>query len=60
MGQLISIYNHPNVNTKNLSEEERELMQDIWHNEDEINKINGVELFNMELFEYELEERRLG
>jgi len=55
MAQLISIYNHPNFRRRDLNKEKVDEMMEIWHNEDDINKANGVEIFDMDLFEQRLE-----
>lgn len=43
MGQLISLYNHPDYTGDNLDLEDYELVKDIFYVEDDINRENDVE-----------------
>lgn len=51
MGQLISLYNHPDFDKTNLSDNDISILFELWHAEDRINDDNGAPRYDMRALE---------
>ena len=60
MGQLISIYNHPDYIPSKLTRSKKDKIMELWVSEDNINISNGVEIYDAKALEWRIRDREYG